>query len=64
MFEVQSFRDSELAVTQTLERLGVKDQLTGGVAVIAYGEPRMTQDFDLLVLATSCCRVSQRFGPP
>jgi len=32
-----------------LDQLGVRYHLTGGVAVFVYGEPRMTQDFDLVV---------------
>jgi hypothetical protein len=32
-----------------LDRLGIKYHLTGGIAAIAYGEPRMTQDVDLVM---------------
>jgi hypothetical protein len=32
-----------------LNRVGVRFHLTGGVTAVAYGEPRMTQDLDLVI---------------
>ncbi|MEM6329824.1 MAG: nucleotidyl transferase AbiEii/AbiGii toxin family protein [Planctomycetota bacterium] len=32
-----------------LKRHGIRFHLTGGVASVAYGEPRMTQDVDLVI---------------
>lgn len=38
--------------TQPLERLGVPYFVTGSVASLVYGEPRMTHDVDLVVTLT------------
>lgn len=32
-----------------LDRFGIRFHLTGGIASVAYGEPRLTQDIDLVV---------------
>jgi hypothetical protein len=42
---------SELVVllVRTLERLGVPYQLTGSTATVSYGEPRFTNDIDVVV---------------
>ena len=49
MFPVEEFRDSLLRITGILNRLDVRYHLTGGAALIAYTEPRLTQDIDLVV---------------
>jgi len=36
-------------VTSTMDRLGVPYLVTGSMATIAYGEPRLTNDIDLVV---------------
>ena len=36
-------------VTGTLDRLGIPYLVTGSMATIAYGEPRLTNDIDLVV---------------
>jgi hypothetical protein len=36
--------------TQRLNTLGVAYMVSGGVAVIIYGEPRLTHDVDLIVV--------------
>ena len=36
-------------VTSTLDQLGIPYLVTGSVATIAYGEPRLTNDIDLVV---------------
>ena len=37
------------AVKAQLDRFGIRFHLTGGIASVAYGEPRLTQDIDLVV---------------
>lgn len=49
MYPAETFRDTLAKLIPILERLGVRFHLTGGVATIAYGEPRMTQDIDVVV---------------
>jgi hypothetical protein len=39
-------------VIDALEAIGAKYAIWGGVAVIAYGEPRFTQDMDILLSPT------------
>lgn len=46
MHPAETFRDTLPKLVPILERLGVGFHLTGGVATIAYGEPRMTKDID------------------
>jgi hypothetical protein len=49
MYPAETFRDTVAKLVVIFERLGVRFHLTGGVATIAYGEPRMTQDIDVVV---------------
>lgn len=49
MHPAETFRDTLTKLIPILERLGVRFHLTGGVVTIAYGEPRMTQDIDIVV---------------
>lgn len=49
MFPAETFRDTLARLAAILDRLGVRFHLTGGVSTIAYGEPRMTQDVDVVV---------------
>jgi hypothetical protein len=39
-----------LMFTQRLNALGVAYMVSGSVAVIIYGEPRLTHDVDLIVV--------------
>ena len=39
-----------LMFTQRLNTLGVRYMVSGSVAVIIYGEPRLTHDVDLIVV--------------
>jgi len=41
--------DLLLRVTRTLEELGIPYLVTGSIATIAYGEPRLTMDIDVVV---------------
>lgn len=49
MFPPEVFRDTLLRLTGVLDRLSIRFHLTGGITTLAYGEPRMTQDFDLVI---------------
>jgi hypothetical protein len=49
MFPAETFRDTLTRLVEILRRQGIRFHLTGGVTSIAYGEPRMTQDVDLVV---------------
>ncbi|MBN2322066.1 MAG: hypothetical protein JXR49_23525 [Acidobacteria bacterium] len=49
MFPIDIFRKSLEKLIALLNVHEVKFHLTGGVTNIAYGEPRMTQDIDVVV---------------
>lgn len=54
MFPVEAFQNTVLAVAEILDGLTIKYHLTGGITSLAYGEPRMTQDVDLVVDPIVC----------
>lgn len=43
------FRSTMLRLDRLLDHLGIRYHLTGGMASIAYGDPRTTQDLDVVV---------------
>lgn len=49
MFPVDAFRTTLAKVIALLEKHKIRFHLTGGVTTIAYGEPRLTQDVDIVV---------------
>lgn len=49
MHPAETFRDTVARLVTIFGRLGVRFHLTGGASTIVYGEPRMTQDIDLVV---------------
>lgn len=49
MYPPEVFRVTLVRLLDVFGRLGVRCHLTGGVTSVAYGEPRMTQDIDLVV---------------
>jgi hypothetical protein len=49
MFPPEVFRDTLQRLAGVLDRLSIRFHLTGGITTLAYGEPRMTQDFDIVV---------------
>ena len=49
MFPAEIFRFTLLRLIAILSGCGVRFHLTGGITSIAYGEPRMTQDIDIVV---------------
>ncbi|MFM7035399.1 MAG: hypothetical protein ACKOYJ_09525 [Planctomycetia bacterium] len=49
MYPAEIFRDTLSRLIEILARHGVGFHLTGGITSVAYGEPRMTQDIDIVV---------------
>ena len=49
MFPVDAFRATLEKIVSIFERHAIQYHLTGGIATVAYGEPRMTQDIDLVL---------------
>ncbi len=49
MFPVDAFRESLGKIVSVLERHAIRFHLTGGITTVAYGEPRMTQDVDIVI---------------
>lgn len=49
MLPIEIFRTTLEKIIKILQALQVKFHLTGGVTSIAYSEPRMTQDVDIVI---------------
>lgn len=49
MFTADTFRKTLQKLIALLKIHDIKFHLTGGVTNIAYGEPRMTQDIDIVI---------------
>lgn len=49
MLPAEGFRPTLLKLVEILDRLRIRFHLTGGIASVAYGEPRLTQDLDLVL---------------
>jgi hypothetical protein len=49
MFPVEAFQATVGKATDIFQRLGIRFHLAGGVSSVLYGEPRMTQDIDIVV---------------
>ncbi|SFI70099.1 nucleotidyl transferase AbiEii/AbiGii toxin family protein [Planctomicrobium piriforme] len=49
MYQVDEFRDCLQRIASILQQFRLRYCLTGGAAFIAYGDPRTTQDVDLIV---------------
>lgn len=49
MFPIESFKNSLLKIAAILQRHEIPFHLTGGITGVAYGEPRLTQDIDIVV---------------
>ena len=48
MFPVEIFQSTITKFSKILDSLEMRFHLTGGVTGTAYGEPRMTQDIDVV----------------
>lgn len=49
MFPIEVFHVTLTKLVEVLNRFGIRFHLTGGITAVAYGEPRMTQDLDLVI---------------
>lgn len=49
MLPIEGFRPTLERLVGILDRLGIRYHLTGGITSVIYGEPRMTQDVDLVL---------------
>ncbi len=49
MFPIESFQQTLSKLTSILESMSVRYHVTGGLTGTAYGEPRMTQDIDIVI---------------
>lgn len=49
MFPVDIFAKTLAKFTAIIRQLGIRFHLTGGLTGTAYGEPRMTQDIDIVI---------------
>lgn len=49
MFPVDIFRATVSRFVSILNQHGIRFHLTGGITTVAWGEPRMTQDIDIVV---------------
>jgi hypothetical protein len=49
VFPAEGFLPTLTKLVAVLERFQIRFHLTGGMTAVAYGEPRMTQDVDLVI---------------
>jgi hypothetical protein len=49
MFPIESFRETTQRLAAVLQSLKIRFHLTGGVVSVAWGEPRFTQDIDVVL---------------
>ena len=49
MFPVEAFRNTLRKAVAIFERHAIRFHLTGGLTSVLYGEPRMTQDIDIVI---------------
>ena len=49
MFPIESFKNSLLKFVKILQSHEIPFHLTGGITGVAYGEPRLTQDIDIVI---------------
>jgi hypothetical protein len=49
MFPADAFRNSLDKAASILKMYGIRFHLTGGLTAVLYGEPRMTQDIDIVI---------------
>lgn len=61
MYPAELFRGTLLRLLDILTRHDVRFHLTGGITSVAYGEPRMTQDIDIVVDNAAMARCLDAF---
>lgn len=49
MFPIEAFQSTLAKAVRLFEQHGIRFHLTGGITTIVYGEPRMTQDVDIVI---------------
>jgi len=49
VFPIDAFQNTLSKAVRIFESLSIRYHLTGGITAIAYGEPRMTQDIDIVI---------------
>ncbi|MCB9925407.1 MAG: nucleotidyl transferase AbiEii/AbiGii toxin family protein [Planctomycetaceae bacterium] len=49
MFPVEAFRDTLSKAAAIFRQHAIRFHLTGGLTSVVYGEPRMTQDIDIVI---------------
>lgn len=49
MYPIEIFQPTLTKLVELLNRFSIRFHLTGGITAVAYGEPRMTQDLDLVI---------------
>jgi hypothetical protein len=49
VYPIEAFQEAVMTISTVLSKLKIPFHLTGGAAVIAYSEPRLTQDIDIVV---------------
>lgn len=49
MFPIESFKNSLLKFVKIVNYQKIPFHLTGGITGVAYGEPRLTQDIDIVI---------------
>jgi hypothetical protein len=57
----EGFQPTLLKLVEVLERLRIRFHLTGGITSVAYGEPRLTQDLDLVLDRDRILAVQDQF---
>jgi hypothetical protein len=61
MLPAEGFQPTLSKMTAVLDRLQIRYHLTGGIATVAYGEPRLTQDVDLVLDRDQVLAVENEF---
>jgi hypothetical protein len=49
MFPIETFRETLLKVVKLFEQYSIRFHVTGGLTSVVYGDPRMTQDIDIVI---------------
>ncbi len=61
MLPAEGFQPTLSKLVDVLEHLGIRFHLTGGITSVVYGEPRMTQDLDLVLDRDRVLAVQDQF---
>ncbi|MCP3981548.1 MAG: nucleotidyl transferase AbiEii/AbiGii toxin family protein [bacterium] len=61
MLPAEGFQPTLQELVDVLDRLGIRFHLTGGIVSVVYGEPRMTQDVDVVLDPQRTADVAEEF---